>query len=63
MMFKDWDNTTPLPWVPVDDSGLTEPFLPLNFWDAVKEGKVANVPIVMACCRDEGLILSASFHR
>ena len=62
-MFKDWDNTTPLPWVPVDDSGLTEPFLPLNFWDAVKAGRVEKVPILMACCKDEGLILSAPFHR
>ena len=63
LMFKDWDNTTPLPWVPVDDSSLAEPFLPLNFWDAVKAGKVAKVPILMSCCNDEGLILSAPFHR
>ena len=63
LMFKDWDNTTPLPWVPVDDSGLTEPFLPLNFWEAVKAGRVEKVPILMACCKDEGLILSAPFHR
>ena len=63
LMFLDWDFGNPLPWVPVDDSDLNEPFLPLDFRKAVKAGKVARVPVMMGCCRDEGLILSGPFHR
>ena len=64
LIFKDWDNTAPMPWVPIDDSHLKEDaFLPLNFYDAVKAGKIAKVPVIMGCCKDEGLILSAPFQR
>ena len=63
LMFMDWDFGNPLPWGPVDDSGLIQPFLPMDFEKAVKAGKVARVPIIMGCCRDEGLILSGPFHR
>ena len=63
LMFMDWDFGNPLPWVPVDDSDLDEPFLPMDFHKAVKAGKVARVPVIMGCCRDEGLILSGPFHR
>ena len=64
LIFKDWDNTAPMPWVPIDDSHLKEDaFLPLNFNDAVKAGKIAKVPVIMGCCKDEGLILSAPFQR
>merc|ERR1711983_390066 len=52
-----------MPWVPVDDSHLKEPFLPLSFFDAVKAGKIEKVPVIMGCCKDEGLILSAPFQR
>jgi len=63
LIFKDWDNAAPMPWVPVDDSHLIEPFLPLSFYEAVKAGKIVNVPVIMGCCKDEGLILSAPFQR
>ena len=63
LMFKDWDCGSPLPWVPYVDAGLEEPFLPLPFREAVAAGKVAQVPVIMGCCRDEGLILSAPFHK
>ena len=63
LIFKDWDNAAPMPWVPVDDSHLKEPFLPLSFYDAVKAGKIEKVPVIMGCCKDEGLILSAPFQR
>ena len=63
LMFKDWDCGSPLPWVPYTDSGLEEPLLPLGFQEAVAAGKIAQVPIIMGCCRDEGLILSAPFHK
>ena len=63
LMFMDWDFSNPLPWVPVDDSDLDQPFLPMDFEKAVKAGKVARVPVIMGCCRDEGLILSGPFHR
>ena len=63
LMFLDWDFSNPLPWVPVDDSDLDEPFLPMDFKSAVKAGKFARVPIIMGCCRDEGLILAGAFHR
>jgi len=63
MMFKDWSNTDPMPWVPYVDSQLDEPFLPMGFQEAVEAGRVAKVPVIMGVCRDEGLILSAPFHR
>ena len=63
MMFKDWSNTDPMPWVPYVDSQLEEPFLPMSFREAVEAGRVAKVPVIMGVCRDEGLILSAPFHR
>ena len=63
LAFKDWDNAAPMPWVPVDDSHLKEPFVPLTFHEAVKAGKIVKVPVIMGCCKDEGLILSAPFQR
>ena len=63
LMFLDWDYSSPMPWIPTMDSGLQEPLLPLSFNDAVKAGKIAKVPIIMGCCKDEGLILSSTFIR
>ena len=62
-MFLDWDYGVPMPWLPAVDAGLKEPFLPLNFCEAVAAGAVAKVPLIMGCCQDEGLILSSPYYK
>ena len=62
-MFKDWDYGAPMPWVPASDVGVKEPFLPTSFEEAVRNGSIARVPVIMGCCQDEGLILSSPYHK
>ena len=62
-LFLDWDYVNPMPWVPIQDSFSSNPFLPRSFHEAVKAGEFMKVPVVMGLCKDEGLILSAPFYR
>jgi len=63
LMFLDWDHVSPMPWTPVLDSHLQNPFIPLPFSEAVRSASVSRVPVLMGSTKDEGLILSAPFHR
>ena len=64
MLFKDWDNTSPLPWKPVVDKHSKKPFLPLSFEEAIKSGSVdTRIPILAGTMGEEGLILTAPFHK
>ena len=63
IMFLDWDSANPMPWVPVQDTFCTDPFLPLTFTDAVKSGKYQQIPIIIGSCKDEGLIFTAPFYK
>jgi len=63
IMFLDWDYANPMPWVPVQDTFCSDPFLPLAFNQAVESGKFQNVPVIIGSCKDEGLILSAPFYK
>ena len=64
-LFLDWDHVHPMPWVPVIDGAFAlEPMVPTSFHQAVAEGRApAHVPLIMGCCRDEGLILTPKFFR
>ena len=63
-IFKDWDVTNPLPWKPVVDDYLNNPFLPKPFTKLVAEGSFPkDVPILTGINSEEGLILSAPFHK
>ncbi|TRY70685.1 hypothetical protein TCAL_10027 [Tigriopus californicus] len=63
-LFKDWDVTNPLPWKPIVDDFATLSFLPQPFQDLVQQGHVCkNIPILAGCNSEEGLILSAPFHK
>ena len=63
-MFKDWDVTNPLPWKPNVDSYASRSFLPKPWAQLVKQG-YANplVPLIAGVNTEEGLILSAPFHK
>jgi carboxylesterase type B len=53
-----------MPWVPVLDGAFAaEPIVPRDFREAVAAGQAASVPVIMGCCRDEGLILTPSFFK
>jgi hypothetical protein len=63
-LFLDWDHVHPMPWVPVLDGAFAaEPIVPRDFREAVAAGQAASVPVIMGCCRDEGLILTPSFFK
>lgn len=63
-LFKDWDVTNPLPWKPIVDDFASLSFLPQPFQDLVEKGHVnKNIPILAGCNSEEGLILSAPFHK
>merc|ERR1719320_296327 len=63
IMFLDWDYANPMPWIPVQDSFCTDPFLPLTFKEAVESGKYHQIPIIIGSCKAEGLILTAPFYK
>ena len=63
IMFLDWDYANPMPWVPIQDSFSSDPFLPMSFNDAVESGKFQKVPVIIGSCKDEGLILTAPFYK
>ena len=63
VMFLDWDYANPMPWIPVQDTFCTDPFLPLTFKDAVESGKYQQIPIILGSCKDEGLIFTAPFYK
>ena len=63
IMFRDWDYANPMPWTPVLDNFSSQPFLPLPFAQAVKDGRFSPVPVMFGLCRDEGLILSAPYYQ
>ena len=63
IMFKDWDYANPMPWTPTLDTFASQPFLPLAFPEAVREGRFSDVPVIFGLCKDEGLILSAPFYK
>ncbi len=64
-VFKDWDLTNPMPWKPVvDGSFCSDPFLPVPFEEAVRAGRFnRGIPILAGTVTEEGLVLSAPFHR
>ena len=63
-VFKDWDNTLPLPWKPGLDSHARNPFMPISFEDAIHSGNFnKKIPILAGTMGEEGLILSAPFHK
>ena len=63
-MFKDWDVTNPLPWKPVVDANSPRPFLPATFTQLVEKGHFdTSIPILTGLNSEEGLILSAPFHK
>merc|ERR1711962_818950 len=63
LMFLDWDHSFPQPWFPSTDSSLQDPFLPLTFTEAVMSGKAGKVPVILTCCKDEGLFWSSRFRK
>merc|ERR1719318_1290678 len=63
IMFLDWDYANPMPWVPIQDSFSSHPFLPNTFTKAVQYGKFEKVPVIIGACKDEGLILTAPFYK
>jgi len=62
-MFLDWDFANPMPWVPVLDDFCSQPMIPMSLKDAVEAGNVDRIPVIFGSCQDEGLILSAPFHK
>jgi len=62
-LFKDWDHAHPMPWTPCVDDHALQPIVPMLYREAVAAGRAANVPVIMGCCRDEGLILTAKFFK
>ena len=62
-MFMDWDYPIPMPWIPTVDSFCSQPFLPLDFTEAVKSGFGTPVPVLYCFCKDEGLLLTSPFHK
>ena len=63
-LFKDWDVSNPLQWKPSLDPDSSEPFMPISFDEAVKQGKFdKNIPIMTGCTSEEGLIFSTTFLR
>jgi len=63
-LFKDWDVPNPLQWKPCLDPDSNEPFMPISFNEAVKQGKFdKNIPIMTGCTSEEGLIFSTTFLR
>jgi hypothetical protein len=64
LLFKDWDVTNPLPWKPIIDDHSSRPFLPLSFEQIVSSGEFAKeVPVLAGFNSEEGLIMSAPFHK
>lgn len=64
ILFKDWDVTNPLPWKPNVDAYSSRPFLPKSFQELVQSGNFPkNIPILAGVNSEEGLILSAPFHK
>ncbi len=53
-----------MPWSPVVDGAFArEPLVPMSFHEAVAAGRAADIPVIMGCCRDEGLILTPKFFQ
>ena len=64
LLFKNWDNSFPLPWKPVVDKHAKRPFMPLSFEDAVEAKSFdKNIPILAGTTGEEGLIITAPFHK
>ena len=63
-LFKDWDAASPMPWKPSPDSFSKTSFMPLPFVDAVRAGNYPKeIPILIGTNSEEGLIISAQFHK
>merc|ERR1711892_271605 len=62
IMFLDWDYANPMPWVPIEDSFCSNPFLPKSFTNALESGEFSKIPVIIGSCKDEGLILTAPFY-
>ena len=61
-LFKDWDVPNPLQWKPSLDPESNEPFMPIPFEQAIKEGLFdKNIPILTGCTSEEGLVFSTPF--
>ena len=64
LLFKDWDIAFPMPWKPVIDSYASRPFMPMTFADAIETGNFdKTVPILAGIMGEEGLIITAPFHK
>ena len=64
MLFKDWDNSSPLPWKPVIDAYARKPFMPKSFEESIKAGSFDNkIPILSGTMGEEGLIVTAPFYK
>jgi len=62
-LFTDWDHAHPMPWTPCRDTHAEVPLVPRDLKSALEAGEAGSIPVIMGCCRDEGLIMTAKFFK